>query len=190
MMRIYIDFKSPAALLAMKPTLALSARLGVTFEYLPFRTAQFKVPKESAGETRGESHRRVRALARRDTHLKYAAIQGTPMKFPGAPGVSDLAMAALLYVGSEPVKYMEAAFNAYWKEGQDLNDQSVVNGLLGDQGYDASGFDPERYLEEFAKVHHEAEEIGIIDTPAYVTDGHIFVGREHLPWVETLLENV
>lgn len=187
MLRIYIDFKSPAALLAMKPTRALAQRLGQTFEFLPFRTSQPPVPGKKDEETKGETHRRVRALARRATHLKYAAIQDTEMKFPDEPGQCDLALAALLYAQPSPDKFIEAAFRAYWSEGQDLNHPDVIEKLLTTSGYDASGFEPEKYLEDLVKVHRKAEEIGIIDTPAYIIDGQIFIGREHLPWIKTLM---
>lgn len=187
MMRIYIDFKSPAALLAMKPTLALSERLGQTFEYLPFRTSQFAIPEKKNEETRGETHRRVRALARRDTYLKYAAIQGTEMKFQDEPGKSDLALAALLFAKTSPIAFMEAAFRACWSARKDLNDPDVVAALLSASGHDASGFDAEKSLGDLQKVHQDAEDIGIIDTPAFVIGAQIFIGREHLPWIETLL---
>lgn len=187
MLRIYIDFKSPAAFLAMKPTLALQEKLGLTLEFLPFRTSQWAIPDEKNEETRGEAHRRVRALARRDTHLKYAALQDTPMTFRDEPGETDAALAALLLVQSAPEKFISSAFAAYWTGQADLNDASVVRSLLDGRGYDASAFDVEKHLAELATVQQEAEEIGIIDTPAYVIDGQIFVGREHLPWLETLL---
>lgn len=182
MMRIYIDFKSPAALLAMEPTLALSEKLGLRFEYLPFRTSQFPIPEEKPEETRGETHRRVRAIARRNTYQKYAAIQGTDLKFPNEPGETDLALAALLYVQPSPDKFIKAAFSAYWSEGQDLNDRDLVHRLLS-----AEGFGADKYLGELEQIYQEAEEIGIIDAPTYVVDGQIFLGREHLPWIETLL---
>jgi 2-hydroxychromene-2-carboxylate isomerase len=188
MMRVYIDFKSPAALLALKPTLALSQKLGQTFEYLPFRTSQLMIPAQKVDETKGETHRRVRALARRDTHLKYAAIQGTEMKFQDEPGNSDLALAALLFAKVSPITFMEAAFNACWSAAKDLNDPDVVAALLSASGHEASEFDAEKSLGDLQKVHQDAEDNGIIDTPAFVIDVQTFIGREHLPWIETLLE--
>lgn len=187
MLRIYIDFKSPAACLAMAPTFALAQKLGLTFEYLPFRTRQSAIPEQKSDETKGETHRRVRALARRDTHLKYAALQGTSMTFRDEPGETDVALAALLCVQPSPEKFMQAAFAAYWAGQQNLNYASVIKDLLGSAGYDASTFDAEKHLAERDAVQQEAEDLGVIDTPAYVLDGQIFIGREHLPWIEALL---
>lgn len=187
MLRIYIDFKSPAACLAMAPTFVLAQKLGLTFEYLPFRTRQSAIPAPKSEETKGETHRRVRALAQREMHLKYAVLQGTEMKFRDEPGETDMALAALLYAQSLPEKFMQAAFAAYWAGPQNLNDTAVVKALLDGAGHDASSFDARKYLAELDAVGQEAEALGVIDTPAYVIDGQIFIGREHLPWLETLL---
>ncbi len=138
MLRIYIDFKSPAACLAMAPTFALAQRLGQTFEYLPFRSPQWPIPEQKSEETKGETHRRVRALARRDMHLKYAALQGTEMNFREEPGETDMALAALLYAQPSPEAFMQTALAAYWAGPQNLNDASVVEALLNSAGYDAS----------------------------------------------------
>ena len=95
-LRVYIDFKSPAAYLAFKPTLALAERKDLTLDWQPIRTRQQPVPAEAADEDRGTTHRRVRAQARRDTHLFYAQVQGVPMRFPtGAFPETDLALACL-----------------------------------------------------------------------------------------------
>lgn len=190
MLRIYIDFKSPAAFLAMKPTLALQEKLGLTLEFLPFRTSQWAIPDEKNEETRGEAHRRVRALARRDTHLKYAALQGAPMTFRDEPGETDAALAALLHVQSSPDKFISAAFAAYWTGQADLNDPAVVRALMEAGGCDPSEFDLEKRLAELEAVQRDAEEVGIIDAPAYVIDGQIFIGREHLPWLEAALNGM
>ena len=32
----------------------------------------------------------------------------------------------------------------------------------------------------------KSEEAGIVGTPAYVIEEQIFVGREHLPWIEEI----
>lgn len=187
MLRIYIDFKSPAACLAMAPTLALSQKLGQAFEYLPFRTREAAIPEQKSEETKGETHRRVRALARRETHLKYAALQGTSMRFREGSVETDMALATLLYVQPSPEKFIQTAFAAYWTGQQNLNDASVVEALLNSAGYDASSFDAGKYLADLDTIQQEAEDMGIIDTPAYFIDGQIFIGREHLPWIEAML---
>jgi len=36
-------------------------------------------------------------------------------------------------------------------------------------------------LVQLERWQHEAEESGIVDAPALLVDGQIFIGREHLP---------
>ena len=74
-MDIYIDFKSPAAFLAFKPTMAfLAAREQVAPElkvpelkaqWHPFRVVTRQVPQQGTSESVAESHKRVRAESRR-----------------------------------------------------------------------------------------------------------------------------
>ena len=44
-------------------------------------------------------------------------------------------------------------------------------------------------LTELEAMQLTSEELGVVDTPAYVIDGQVFIGREHLPWVRELLQN-
>jgi len=180
---IYIDFKSPAAYLALQPTLQLLDEFTIETRWFPYRTNQHKMPDEQPHETQGETHIRVREHARRQMHEKYAGIQGTPMAFPDTPGSTDTALIALLDVHEKPVAFIAAAFRAYWVKHLDLNDPQVVSRLLGDNGYNTV----DRTISEFDAHQHSAEELGIVDAPAYVVAGNVFIGREHMPWIRELL---
>ena len=58
---IFIDFKSPAAYLALKPTLALLQEENIEARFRPFRVRERDVPQIAEHETVGDTHRRVRA---------------------------------------------------------------------------------------------------------------------------------
>lgn len=186
MLDIYIDFKSPAAYLALAPTLALIDRLNVSVRWYPYRTTQQAVPPKLESETVGQRHRRVRAQARQATHLKYAALRGLDMQFPKTPGNCDLALSILLDVTADPRTFITAAFKAYWVDGVDLNDPAMMAALSVatsmpkiDNLADAST--------RLDAAQNEAEARGIVEAPAYVIGEHLFIGREHLPWIEDLL---
>ncbi len=185
-LRIYIDFKAPAAYLALKPTLAFLEEVGVAGEWRPFVTQQQPVPAEAPDEDRGATHRRVRALARQRTHLHYADVQGVTMHFPAGnfPGCT-LALAAMTLL-SEPVPFIEAAFASYWTLGEDLDDPAVVTRLLNEVNANAAldSLDVDALPESWREV---ALEDGVVDVPAYVVGDQLFVGREHLPWLRTLV---
>ena len=187
MIILYTDFKSPAAYLALKPTLALIEEYSLDTKWLPYITKQEAIQAQQEIESKTETHFRVRAIARRDTHLRYAEVQGTQMNIPDVPGETDLALAALLLMNEDPVPFIESAFRAYWTEGADLNDEATVRGLLEASGYEPNQFDLAGARAKLPDHQLATEEAGVVDTPAYVIDGQIFIGREHLPWIRSLL---
>ncbi len=185
--RIYIDFKSGPAYLAMSPTLALLERAGVTAEWLPFDSRVPPAPPARADESRGETHLRVRQEQRRATCIKYAAIQGVPMHYPPEPGATHCAQAALLYARDDPLPFIEAAFAAYWHDNLDLDDAAVVTELLRRAGYDAEAFVSADHETALLAIQQAAEEGGVFDTPTFLVGEEMFLGREQLPWIESLL---
>lgn len=189
MLTVYIDFKSPEAYLALAPTLALANRLSLNIDWKPFRTIERDVPKLGKEETVGESHRRVRAESQRRLAIKYAAHQGIELIYPPTPGSTDLALGVLARLDGDRLPFIRAAYEAYWQDHADLNDDATVQALIEQSGVDHRGALSEaRQL--FESEQEQAEEIGIVGAPAYVIADQIFVGREHLPWIEELAQTL
>lgn len=186
MLTVYVDFKSPAAYLALKPTIALAARLGLELSWTPYRAVERDVPDLKGNETVGESHRRVRAASQRATHIKYAALQGLALNYPETPGVTDLALGALASITSGRERFLKAAFAAYWVDHADLNDPATVEALWVACGCVATDFDDARLRAALDRAQSDADERGIVGVPAYVINEQIFVGREHFPWIEDI----
>ena len=194
-MKVYIDFKSPASYLAMKPTWALIDRLDIDCRFLPYVSRPFRVPEEATYEDIGTRHRRVRAISQRRHWLKYAGIQKSAMQFQAAPKKTDMALVALLHLQStsriprDAIKrFITLCFKAYWSEQRNLDAPSLVQELLGQAGLGKmcveADFDRKK-LEDFVE---KMQEQGVIETPFYVLDdGQKFWGREHLPWIEACL---
>ena len=188
---IYIDFKSPAAYLALAPTRELLKRTGAHATWHPFNTRLSTIPEKKVNENKGEKHRRVRALARRDVHLLYAGVQNLPMVFQDQPFEAQLALAVLQdlnkHLNRDVDRYIDAAFKAYWQEQQDLNAPDVVTALLQDLQLDMPVPDIQTVTRIMDETSVTAQNQGVIETPAYVVAGQVFIGREHLPWIEELL---
>ncbi len=187
MLTVYVDFKSPAAYLALRPTLALAEKHGIDLVWRPFKTAEREVPKMSGKESVGESHRRVRAESRRAIHEKYAAVQGLKLNFPEKPIETACALGALAMLETGQTDFVTAAFKAYWVDHADLNDLEVVRVLLAECETNTNELTTDNLCEAQEAAQTHAEEAGIVDAPGYVIDGEIFVGREHLPWIEEIL---
>ena len=71
---ICIDFKNPKAYLALQPTYALEAELGIAFDWLPLIVSAMGRPHpERANEDRGSRHRRMRAQYYEPDLRRYAS---------------------------------------------------------------------------------------------------------------------
>ncbi|MEM7328888.1 MAG: DsbA family protein [Pseudomonadota bacterium] len=186
MLTVFIDFKSPAAYLALQPTCALAQRHDLTIDWRPFRSVERDIPKLGKEETVGESHRRVRAAALRRQAVKYAHHQGIDLKFPQQPGATDLALGVLATWSGDPLPFINAAFKAYWEDHANLDDPKIVTSLLHSLGH-ADAINPETVAQALEAALEAADEIGIVGAPGYLIDDQIFVGREHLPWIEDIV---
>jgi 2-hydroxychromene-2-carboxylate isomerase len=182
---VYIDFKCPASYLAIAPTLSLATAHNIGVVWHPFKSIQQTIPTAKDEETKGETHRRVRAIQRRNVHLMYAQARDIPMAFTDSPGNTDLALAVLATLTS-PIKFINAAFNAYWTDNADLNDRAVVSALLVGAGYDSEVPDEETLGSIIEDIQQLAMEAGVVTTPGYIIKDQFFLGREHLPWIEEL----
>lgn len=189
MLKVYLDFKSPASYLALAPTRALVAQTGIAVSWHPFSTLEGDLPKAKSRETVGESHRRVRAEARRATHVKYAAHQGIDLRFPVPRGETSLALGALAMLEGDRMPFIKAAFDAYWTNHADLDDLAVVNDLLRASGNARTITDPDATRAAMQAAQTTAEDNGIVDAPAYLIDAQLFIGREHLPWIREIIDS-
>lgn len=184
-MRIYIDFKSPQAYLALKPTLLLAQKLDIEIEWRGFNAPQTVLIEQSANEDKGAVHRRVRAQARRAMHLHYAKIQAVPLRFPDKATKTDAALNLLEALPvSQRTVFVQKAFHAYWVDALDLNDESVISSILDEVALKVAS----HTLSKVWQGNDLAQNVdGVVDVPAYIVQDQLFIGREHLPWVEELL---
>ncbi len=188
MLTVHIDFKSPAALLAIRPTLALAEKHGVPIMWKPFQTFERPMPDLPEKASVGETHRKVRAESRRRIFRKYAALQGLELNFPEAPKGTDLALGALELISGDRTAYVEAAFKAYWQDQADLNDLETVADLAAGTVEEPFAVEPSACRTALAAATENAEAAGVVDAPAYRITGELFIGREHLPWIGELLK--
>jgi len=101
------------------------------------------------------------------------------------PGVTDLALAVLVEFEGDPLPFVQAAFAAYWEDHADLNDLEAVRQIIARSGI-AYTVDLNTARKSLDLAIQQAEDAGIVGAPAYVINDQIFVGREHLPWIEEI----
>ncbi len=187
---IFIDFKSIASYLCVKPTLVAAAAGGFNLVWQPFSTRVKELPDVREDETKGETHIRVRETARRAIHQRYARGQGIELEFPDKFGATELALAGLHWLTQHSPdaveRYIDACFTRYWHTHPDLNDLSTVQQLLEASGAATVAFAAETAIAEFERWQDQSVERGVIDAPAYFVADQMFIGREHLPWITQL----
>ena len=188
MLDVYIDFKSPGSYLALEPTLALAKRTGIELQWRPFKTHERDIPNQGTDETLAMTHHRVRTQSLRDTHIKYANLRGIDLRFPPVVNQTDLALGVLSEIRGDPISFIMAAFAAYWDTHQDLNANTIVSGIISSSGVSHSG-DLTGALASFQAAQAQAEALDIVNAPGYVIDQQLFIGRQHLPWIERIAKD-
>ena len=108
------------------------------------------------------------------------------MHFANQPRGSDAALAALTAIEGDPVPFMRAAFAAYWEQGADLDDIAVVSGICERCGIDKPDFTVAAEARD--AIRETALDLGIFETPSFVIAEQLYLGREHLPWIRSIIE--
>ena len=192
---VCIDFKNPKSYLALPPTFALEDELGTTFDWWPVQVSAMSRPQpEQPNEDRGTRHRRIRAHYYERDLRRYASVYGLELgDLYRNPDVS-IASIGMLWVKQHAPRslraYLNAVFERYWQERLQLDDANAVDALLQEIGIDTSRF--RVHVQGEGRATYEAavaglRGAGIFDVPAYVIEGEIFFGRQHLPMVRWLL---
>lgn len=192
---VCIDFKNPKSYLALQPTFALEDELGMTFDWWPVHVSAMSRPQpEQANEDRGTRHRRIRALYYERDLRRYASVYGLELgDLYRNPDVA-VASVGLLWVKQRAPRslraYLNAVFERYWQERLQLDDADAIGALLKEIGVDAKHF--REHARADGRTTYDAavaglRGAGIFDVPAYVIEGEIFFGRQHLPMLRWLL---
>ncbi len=181
-LRIYIDFKSPYAYLAKNPAYALEREFGVEFRWLPY---VLRIP-EFLGTVEGRNPhqwRRVRYSymdARRLANRRGLTVRGPQKIFDSA-----LVSIAMIYAQRRGVarRFMDLAFERFWKRELDIESLAAVNAVLADSGADPAAFGEFASGEgraELDRICRDAEELGVFGVPTFAIDGEIFWGGDRL----------
>jgi 2-hydroxychromene-2-carboxylate isomerase len=180
--RVYTDYKSPYACVAVRPTYALEDRFDVALEWRPYtlRIEEYL----GAVETRTEhSWRRVR-YSYMDAR-RYANKQGLILKGPVRVFDGYYANAGMLFAQRAGFfrAYNDAVFERFWKRELDLDVLAEMSALVGELGGDAAAY--EAYVEgpgraEMDTVITEAEAMGVFGVPMFVFEGELFWGGDRI----------
>ena len=198
---VYIDFKSPYAYLAIEPTYAMADELGLEIDWRPFTldipsylgSAKLDHEGKVAHSERTPGQWLRVKLAYHDVR-RYASLRGIIARGTVKIWDSSLAGIGLLWAKQQgPAllrKYIGITYERFWKRELDIEDISVVEGVLKDAGASIEGFRDYASGEGRAlhdEIQHKAFDAGIFGVPTYIISGEKFFGRENLPRVRWML---
>jgi 2-hydroxychromene-2-carboxylate isomerase len=188
-LRVGIDFQQPQSYLAKAPTQLLAATLGITIDWLPMRARPLADPAaEMVGDSRGARHRRFRATYFERDLQRYAEAQGITLGDVRRSADSTLAGLGLLLARRHDAgdAYVDLMFDGYWRDGIDIENESVIREVLERAGAPGTTFAPAGLRPEYDAVLADWREAKAVDAPAYLVGDEVFIGRAHLPMIEWL----
>jgi 2-hydroxychromene-2-carboxylate isomerase len=201
MLTVYIDYKSPYAYLAKDLVYALERDFPVDIDWQPYR---LDIPSflgsarvDDSGrviEEHRNAHqwRRVRYSymdCRRQARKRGLVIRGTQKIWD-----TTVALCGMLYAKRHDNavlrRYHDTVFERFWKRELDIEDASVIGGVLAEAGGDPAGFAD--YAAgpgpvELDRICRAAEASGVFGVPSFIFRGELFWGREHLPDIREML---
>ena len=192
---VVLDVRHPLAHLALRPAIDLTRELAIDVDWLPLAGEPLRAPTAPRpDDDRGIRHRRHRARMIAREIAIYARAQGLVLRDPYRSGPSEAARLAWLWVrerapGSLPA-FLAELFRRYGSLELDPGSLADVVDLLRTQGLPSRDFDAWagcEGLREAERVSRALREAGVFQTPAYVLDGEVFLGRQHLPMIRWML---
>ena len=199
---VYLDIKSPYAVIAKDPTRALGQRLGIEIDWRPLTLnipsylgsarldKKGKVVESKRSSGQWASVKYAYADARR-----YAALQRYTLR-----GTEKIWDTSLVHIGfmwakqqsSEVLdRFLDEVYERFWRRDFDAENLLTVTQALQQadaavEGFEAFAAGPGR--EQHDSMQSVIFDAGIFGVPSYVLEGEVYFGREHLPRVRWILE--
>lgn len=192
-LEFWFDFSCPYAYLASRCVEALAERTGATLELRPFLLGGvFRALDTPQVLFKTLSPAKARHNGR--DMFRWADLLDVPLSMPsGHPFRTVTALRALLAVGEPFGPLMHRFFHAYWVDGANLGDTSVVSAILEASGHDAAKVLERAQSPEIKQALFDctdtALERGVFGAPALVVEGDpvLFWGQDRLDQVERAL---
>lgn len=189
-LELYWDFSSPFSYFACSQAEALARRTGSELHYRPMLLgAVFKavgtnnVPLLSFPEAK-------RRYALLDIQ-RWADHWSLPFKFPSQFPLNSLKplRAYLALPEARRAAFRDAAYRAYWAEGQDIGEESVLRDLLGEGAEEILSLSRTPAIKNaLFEATQRAINAGVFGAPTWIVDGNdLYWGQDRMVLVEEAL---
>ena len=184
--KLYFDYKSPYAYLAMEPALALPERYAIDVRWLPYA-----LRVKGRGERSRNSEWKTRYSymdARRWANRRGGFLIRGPRKiYDTTP-----ALIGALFAQREGffAGYTRVVFERFFEHRLELDRADEIEGVIAELGGDAAGY--RAFLSGSGApllegVAQEAEQDQIFGVPIFVLRGELFWGHDRIPLLEERL---
>lgn len=189
---IVIDFKSPNAYLALRPSFELVDSLGIDVEWIPFAAEPIKPYATVAADApRGAHHRWIRAQYWAKDLERYAERQGLTLKeIHRAPDVLLPGMGLQWLKQNAPDRirsYLTQCFQGWWSGTLEIESEDAVAALI--ESTEFVDYCRGQGRLEWEILQGQLLAAGIFEVPSYVVGNELYLGRQHLPMVRKLLQS-
>ena len=189
----YFDFSSPYGYIASRRVDAIGAKFGREVTWRPFMLgAVFKV----AGTLPLTQYPLKGEYSKHD-FARTARLYDVPFNMPAKFPIATMAAARGFYwlEANQPAKakpFARAAYQAYFADGCDISDPTVLSAVADESGVDAptmlAGTQAPEIKERLKAVSAEAIERKVFGSPFLFVDGEPFWGADRLDMAERWLE--
>jgi 2-hydroxychromene-2-carboxylate isomerase len=189
--KLYYDYKSPFAYLAMEPAYALMESHRVQLRYIPYELDLRGIFGGELEERPEHSWRKVRYLyldARRFANERGIVIHGPQKIFD-----SRLSLISGLFADQHGLfrAYSDRVFERFFKRELNIDVEAELAAVMTEVGLDPAEF--HRYatgdgLRDYKDALAEAERDCIFGVPTFIVDGEPFWGNDRVEWVAKKLD--
>jgi len=184
--KLYYDYKSPFAYLAMHPAYALMESHGVRLHYIPHELDVRGAFGGDLDDRPERDWRKVRYLyldARRWANARGMIIRGPQKIFD-----SKLSLMSGLFADRHGLfrPYSDRVFERFFKRELDIEQPAALATVMKEVGLDADAFG--RYVahegpRELSEAFATGARDGVFGVPTLIVDGEPFWGNDRVEWV-------
>lgn len=185
-LKVYFDYKSPFAYLAMEPALDLPRRYAVEARYLPF-TLRIKGPGQRSVYSDWKARYSYLDARRWANRRGGFIIRGPRKVYDSAP-----ALIGGLFAQREGFfeRYSLEVFRRFFERELEIDDPAEVAALVAELGEDGAAY--QRYFEgegaaDLDACIEEAHADEVFGVPIFCLEGELFWGHDRIPLLEERL---
>jgi 2-hydroxychromene-2-carboxylate isomerase len=189
--KLYYDYKSPYAYLAMHPAYALMESHRVRLRYIPHEL-------DIRGSFGGELDQRPERDWRKVRYLyldarRYANARGLIIRGPQKIFDSKLSLMSGLFADKRGLfrPYSDRVFERFFKRELDIENGAALAAVMKETGIDADAF--QRYAaydgpRDLSAAFAAGERDGVFGVPTFIVDDEPFWGNDRVEWVVKKLD--